>query len=58
MLKKTTNLSLKDTEDLVASDTANLSNSVRIPEDHTDLGGAKTLKRKIISILCIKRGSQ
>ena len=36
-------LGLEDTEDLVSGETADLSDSVGIPEDDSDLGWAKTL---------------
>ena len=37
-------LRLQDTDDLVASDAADLSDSVRVPEDHADLGRAESLQ--------------
>jgi len=36
-------LAFQDTEDLVASNEANLGNSMTVPEDHTNLGGGQTL---------------
>ena len=37
-------LRLEDSEDLVAGDASDLSDAVRVTQNHTDLRGAETLK--------------
>ena len=44
-------ISLKDAYDLLTSDTLNLSNTVRIPQNHTDLTGGQTLFCQLANLL-------
>ena len=42
---------LEDTEDLAAGNTPNLSNTVRIPKNHTNLRWCKTLLCKLANVI-------
>lgn len=44
-------MSFQDTKDLASSDTPNLSNTMRIPKNDTDLRWGQTLLRKLADIL-------
>merc|ERR1719336_1264920 len=44
-------LALQDTQNLVASDEANLGNTVTVPENDTDLGGGQTLLGQFVDLI-------
>jgi hypothetical protein len=50
-VRRNSTVALKDAENLASSDTVDLGNTVRIPQDHTNLGRSQTLLCELANVL-------